>query len=417
MKQYYRIVLPVISCLVISFTIPAQTLQFYTEKLTIDEGLSSNKVNDLAQDDYGFLWIATSDGLNRYDGTEIVKYFHQGDTNSLPHNYVYCLKTLPGNNLAIGTQAGLCFYNSSTGIFKNFYYKLNTALDEYNNAIVGIETDRKENCRAYSRNCIFIFDSTLHLKKIIASSYTESDITKKRLRFIEKIFPLSDGNVLLYLDDGKKIYNAQTETISNLENSSYRGRLSFLKNDCTSPGQKPDQYFPASNIFKVYDKYFLSIVPCMDSLFLFDEQGLKVSSCFFPYNKYPYILWSQNVSVMDSANLVFSFHNYGLAIIPVTWNSGKPAINFPSSLLFESKEFGIGLRDRQANWWLATTEDGIQKISPQKQYFKSIQLSNSSGEVIKYEAASFTRAKNKIWVSVYGEGFFEIDCNTGKQKH
>jgi signal transduction histidine kinase/ligand-binding sensor domain-containing protein len=416
MKQYYRIVLPVISCLVISFTIPAQTLQYYTEKLTIDEGLSSNKVNDIAQDEYGFLWIATSDGLNRFDGTEFVKYYHQGDTNSLPHNYVYCLKILPGNNLAIGTQAGLCFYNNATGRFKNFYYKLNNALDEYNNAIVGIEMDSKNNCWAYSRNCIYIFDSTLNLKKIIASTYDEPDITRKRLRFIEKLFPLSDGNVLLYLDDGNKIYNAQTETISAIEYSSYSGKLSFLKNDCAFPERKPDQYFPASNIFKVYDKYFLSVVQCMDSLFLFDEQGQKVSSCFFPFNKYPYILWSQRVSVMDSANLLFSFHNYGLAIIPVRWKNGQPIIHFPSSLLFESKEFGSALRDRQANWWLATTEDGIQKISPQKQYFKSIHLASNSGDAIKYEAASFTRAENSLWVSVYGEGFFEINCNTGKQQ-
>ncbi|HTE27273.1 ligand-binding sensor domain-containing protein [Flavitalea sp.] len=416
MKQHYLASVHLIFCLAISFTIPAQTLQYYSEKLTIDEGLSSNKVNDIAQDDYGFLWIATSDGLNRFDGTEVVKYYHQANNNSIPHNYVYCLKMLPGNNLAIGTQAGLCFYNGAKGTFKDFYYRLNNSLDEYNNAIVGIETDSKKNCWAYSRNCIFIFDSSLNLKKVISSPYDEPGITKKRLRYIEKIYPLSDGNVLLYLDDGYKIYNAQTETISTIENSSYHQKLSFLKNNCSSPDRKPDQYFPSSNIFKVYDKYFLSVVQCMDSLFLFDEQGLKVSSCFFPFNKYPYILWSQRVSTMDSANLLFSFHNYGVAIIPVSWDNGKPAIHFPSSLLFESKEFGSGFRDRQANWWLATIEDGIQKISPQKQHFKSIHLVNSSGEPIKYEVASFTREKNTLWVSVYGEGFFEIDLKTGRQQ-
>lgn len=408
--------LNLVCCLVISFTITAQTPQYFSEKLTTDDGVSSNKVNDIAQDGYGFLWIATSDGLNRFDGAEVVKYYHQQNANSIPHNYVYCLKTLPGNRLAIGTQAGLCFYDGVTGVFKNFYFRQNNILDEYNNAIVDIETDVKGNCWAYSSNCIFIFDSLLQLKKTIPSPYTETDITKKRPRFIEKILPLSDGNALLYLYDGFKIYSAQTGLISTLESSPYHNRLSFLKSTCFSPHRKPAHYFPASNVFKVYDKYFLSIRQCMDSLFLFDEQGQLLSSCFFPYNKYPYISWSQQISMLDSANLLISFHNYGAAIIPIRWQNGKPVIHQASSLLFEADEFGKALRDRQGNWWLATMEDGLQKISPQKQHFKGSPLVSNSGEHIRYEVASFTRQKNIMWVSVYGQGFFEIDITTGTQR-
>src|ERR1700730_861099 len=75
----------------------AQIMPHLTGKLTVEEGLSSNSITDLVQDDNGFLWIATPDGLNRWDGTEIVQYYHRGNTNSLPHNYIYCLKKLPGN--------------------------------------------------------------------------------------------------------------------------------------------------------------------------------------------------------------------------------------------------------------------------------------------------------------------------------
>src|SRR5215831_4585569 len=88
-------------------SVSAQDLPHFMEKLTTREGLSSNKINDIAQDDNGFLWIATMDGLNRFDGTESVQYFHRENVNSLSHNYVYCLKSLPGNYIAIGTQAGL----------------------------------------------------------------------------------------------------------------------------------------------------------------------------------------------------------------------------------------------------------------------------------------------------------------------
>lgn len=51
------------------------TFQF----LDVDDGLSQNSVVDIIQDSYGFIWIATQDGLNRYDGKNFVyfeKYFN-----------------------------------------------------------------------------------------------------------------------------------------------------------------------------------------------------------------------------------------------------------------------------------------------------------------------------------------------------
>jgi ligand-binding sensor domain-containing protein len=182
------------------------------EILSTKEGLSSNKINDVVQDDNGFLWIATSDGLNRFDGTEAVQYFHSDNPNSPAHNYIYCLKSLPRNYIAIGTQAGLDFYNSNTGHFTHFYYRQNNALDEFSNIINRLELDKFGQLWAASSNCIFIFDTSLQLKKVIPSSFSESDIVRKRLRFVEKMLPLSSGDMLLYLSSGFQLYSAhQTE--------------------------------------------------------------------------------------------------------------------------------------------------------------------------------------------------------------
>src|SRR5258706_1606329 len=135
MPAYKRIAIFFLFCYICFIHGAAQDIPHFMEKLTTKEGLSSNKINDIAQDDNGFLWIATTDGLNRFDGTEVVQYFHNDKTNSLSHNYVYCLEKLPGNYIAIGTQEGLDFYNSNTGKFSNFYYRQNNSLDEYSNII------------------------------------------------------------------------------------------------------------------------------------------------------------------------------------------------------------------------------------------------------------------------------------------
>ena len=49
-----------------------QNLEF--EHITIDHGLSNSDVHDIIQDSLGFLWIATEDGFNKYDGYKFGHY-------------------------------------------------------------------------------------------------------------------------------------------------------------------------------------------------------------------------------------------------------------------------------------------------------------------------------------------------------
>jgi signal transduction histidine kinase/streptogramin lyase len=417
MRYFCLIILCLLCCFVFSATtIIAQQSLYFAERLTTNEGLGSNNVSDIAQDENGFLWIATSDGLNRFDGTEVVKYYHQPGSNSIPHNYVYCLETLPGNHLAIGTQAGLSFYNGNTGIFRNFYWQQNNGMDAYNNTIIGIKTDAKGNCWAWSKNCIFIFNPSLQLIKTIASPYTDTVPSRTRLTFVEKMFPLANGDMLLCMYDGWKIYSSIQQAMFSIDDPRYYIRFHFLKNKCY-PSKNKERYMPATHVFQVYTDYFLCISQCADSILLFDQYGQEVAGSAFAYNKYPYILWSQQVSAIDSSNLLLSFHNYGITVIPVSWKNKKPILSQASSLLLESHEYGSVLRDRQGNWWLSTMEEGLQKISPQKQYFTTnILVDHHSGKPIRYDVTHLTRHDKVLWASTYGEGFFEADPVSGRQE-
>ena len=46
------------------------------ERLSVDEGLSNASVISLAQDSIGFIWVATEDGVNRYDGYSFTRFRH-----------------------------------------------------------------------------------------------------------------------------------------------------------------------------------------------------------------------------------------------------------------------------------------------------------------------------------------------------
>lgn len=57
----------------------AQDRSFYFEKINSKNGLSNNKVNCFIQDQRGFIWIGTDDGLNRYDGRYFTIFKKQPD--------------------------------------------------------------------------------------------------------------------------------------------------------------------------------------------------------------------------------------------------------------------------------------------------------------------------------------------------
>ena len=60
------------SCIILSFFWTAlsfsQSPSVYFNRLTMENGLSHNCVNKAIEDKNGFIWFATSEGLNRYDG-------------------------------------------------------------------------------------------------------------------------------------------------------------------------------------------------------------------------------------------------------------------------------------------------------------------------------------------------------------
>lgn len=68
----YKIVL-FLTCLILASDVCAQS-QVTFRQLSVKEGLSQNSVISIAQDSTGYLWLATQDGLNKYDGQSFKKY-------------------------------------------------------------------------------------------------------------------------------------------------------------------------------------------------------------------------------------------------------------------------------------------------------------------------------------------------------
>lgn len=84
-----------------------------THLFTTDNGLSNSLINEIIQDKYGYIWIATEDGLNRFDGIKFKRY----GTEDLSHSYVHSIYEDKDGTLWIGTLTGLLTYNRENDTF------------------------------------------------------------------------------------------------------------------------------------------------------------------------------------------------------------------------------------------------------------------------------------------------------------
>ncbi len=81
---------------------------FNTHHITTKDGLTQNDILDIFQDSYGFVWITTNDGLNRYDGVEF-KHFLKGNIG-LESNLVLDICEDQSRNLWVSTADNGLFY-------------------------------------------------------------------------------------------------------------------------------------------------------------------------------------------------------------------------------------------------------------------------------------------------------------------
>lgn len=145
--------------LLIQMTFQSLYSQFspYTiNSFTTINGLAHNQVNNITQDGNGFLWLATWDGLSRFDGTSFKNYYHDpDDSTSLTGFEAKFLCIDKHKNLWILSDR-LCRYNQANDNF--IRYTTGSRVNGNNPYIYTITKDTKGNLVVLDREGIKIYD-------------------------------------------------------------------------------------------------------------------------------------------------------------------------------------------------------------------------------------------------------------------
>lgn len=102
---------------------PADSLRF--THYTWENGLSQNTVTSIAQDAEGYIWLATEDGVHRFDGNEMAVFRADPDNpDSISESAMFdLLLHTDGESLWLATYTqGIDLWNLRTGEVRNFSY-------------------------------------------------------------------------------------------------------------------------------------------------------------------------------------------------------------------------------------------------------------------------------------------------------
>ena len=134
---------------------------FSFRHITSADGLTSNNTGKIIQDSRGFLWIATQDGLNMYDGQTIKQYYLSDYVPSQANsNTVSGVAEDADHNILLAARAGIIKFSWET---KQFSVAYKNSFTGFGNLAPDLFVDAEKNIWVNERVRIRKFDPHFHL--------------------------------------------------------------------------------------------------------------------------------------------------------------------------------------------------------------------------------------------------------------
>ena len=330
---------------------------------TIEEGLSQSQVTSIQQDRNGYIWIATQDGLNRFDGYnfKILKN-EPNNSNSLPNNYIHFLLNDAKGNLWFGTNRGIASLNPITGeiskINRNEYPELkgyiftHLAFDRFGKlwALAEKHGINKINTQSKRVEIVHEISSTTSFSTLFCDSQFNMWIGTKYGQIFYSSPPYSDYILIENSELGGlgQINQFSEKSKNEILVSSETGPLLVTdKSTLTTLSDEGDLRYKKINCAYVEDESHIWLGSAENGLYLihFDETGKET---IHNYYKNPY----DNSSIVDDN--IFSVYEDNNGVI-----------------------------------WVGT-EKGVSKFDKYKQGFTTVSLNNDPTKgLVDYDAWSF----------------------------
>lgn len=412
--------------------------------ITEEAGLPNNSVTAVMKDSFGYIWVATQDGLARYDGYRFLSYGVKEPLYRLKGNYVYTLCEDRQKRLWVGSDAGLDLIDLQTGLSVpasdlGAVPELSTLFNSFVRSVIQttdgniwVVTDKMLWCLELDHSGVVTACYRMQAetdKNVSAIAEIEGGVCAgvgnciyrivkeeggklRKQQLSDVIVPFSDDwrisclqadGDFLWIGSNRGLfrYYRQTKTMKRYRYSSHReGMLSqayITDMKLTSDGSLVVSTFNGLNVYDRESDTFSFIRRVEDS----EERGLNsnIIVCLFTDGQ---DIWAGTQD--GGVNLLYLSRRLEvsrLGDIPWKLSAGR------------TPQISAVTEDKKGNLWIGTIEGGLYQMNPETEAVQHYAFTpHSSTSILSNNVNGiFIDSDNHLWVYTWGAGICELDLN------
>lgn len=391
----------ILTCLMLCpLFVSGQSAAVKFKHLTINEGLSQNTVYVTLQDQQGFIWIGTEDGLNRYNGYDFNIYKHNKNYNTLTNSQINTLFEANDKTLWIGTSDGLNIYDRETDSFKRLY-TLSRKSSENNDFITTILQDKKNNLWAATYDGLKLYNpASKNFTAFLISNPDGNKLTNK----IQTMYLAANNVLWIGTGDDLKLFNPDSRKFMALP--AILAKNNALRHSgirCIKQDKKGTLWIGTENsgLFN-YD-------PLKNTCVNYRQQSGNPNSILSDIVR--------DVLVVD-ADEIWIGTREGLSILKSGRISNYTYDKYnPEALTHNSiRHF---MKDRAGNIWIGTYAGGEDIFYAESKNFINIseQIGHKPGMSHRVVSAIIKNADGSLWVGTEGGGLNYVNTQNNVYKY
>jgi len=409
---------------------------------TVESGMSANTIFAITQDNKGFIWLATSNGLNRYDGRMFKVFSPSNDKlQKRTNNSVNCIMQAADECLWTGTDFGVAIFNPIDESF-SYFSKTTKEGTKIQSIVYSIIKDRDDNVwiGTFSQG-VFLYNQ-------------KKDELVQFLHNPNQKFSLSSNNIGRLFEDSRGVIWVLTfdNGICSYDKLKHRFRFSV-----PPPKQESDRY----DVMFEDSKGELWLGCYTSGVAKFDFRSGKITPMFGQGES---ILHVRGINEYAPGIMIFASDD-GLSFFNTNTQTGKTVkldSNNPQGLndnyahsIFIDKEGGLWVgtyfggvnysspsynnfmlfnnmfgesrfpgrvvsvmcEDNKGNLWIGTDDSGLVYYDVKSTSFKHFMPQKNKNSLSYHNIHALLSDNNKLWIGTYSRGLDCLDIPTGKFKH
>lgn len=392
MKKRFILVLIVLGGIV--FKAKSQIGIFYST----DKDISNSLINYIYQDKRDYLWIATEDGLNKFDGIKFTVYKNNlKDTTSLKNNYVKCLFEDSQNRFWVGCINGLQLFDRKTNKFEE----------------VKLLSSSNERVYPHIISIIEASDGTIWLS---TSGEGVMKMSKENNKIFQTVSPINSKLPTPYLtfifqdssekfwigtaDFGIYLYDATTDKMYNFNVRNKKIGSNQISSITEDDNQNIFVGTLSGGLYE-FNRQNFSFAPIEDAA---GAESLPIKSLFFDSKLNTLLIGTDGQGLRK-----LNYKTRKLEDIQIT----------SSPFDFSKTKVHSILRDKAGNMWFGLFQKGVFLVRNNPYQFNYIGHKSFNKNLIGSSciAAIYKDKNNILWVGTDNDGLYRLENDGAKTIH